>query len=80
MPWHKIKIVGKCEHDDGYDQTLTLWVQAYGRANAVAKAMIDRWLIADAELMSVEVLASQHDRPDDYNVVRDPDRGDSIID
>jgi len=80
MPWYRIKIVGKCERDDGYDQTLTVWVQAYGRANAVAKAMIDNWLIADAELVSVEVLASQRDRPSDYNLVRDLVRGDSIID
>lgn len=80
MQWHKVKIVGKCERDPGYDQELTIWVQAYGRENAVAKAMIDSWLISDAELRSVEVLASQAERPEDYNVVRDPDRGDSVID
>ena len=42
MQWHKLKIVGKCEHDDGYNQELVLWVEAYGRENAVAKAMIDQ--------------------------------------
>ena len=80
MQWHQIRIIGKCDHDDGYDQTLTLWVQAYGREKAVAKAMIDSWLISDAELRSVEVLATQHDKPDDYNIVRDLNRGDDIID
>ncbi len=77
MPqWHKLLIIGKCDHDDGYNQTLTLWVQAYGRERAVAKAMIDSHLISDAELRSVEVLETLHERPADWNIVRDPDRGD----
>lgn len=76
--WHRLKIVGKCEHDSGYDQTLTLWVQAYGRERAVAKAMIDSPLISDAELHSVEVVETRTDRPDDYNTVLDADRGEYL--
>jgi len=76
MQWHKLKIVGKCEHDDGYNQELVLWVQAYGRERAVAKAMMDQPLIADAELVSVEVLATQKHIPSDWDIIRDQDRGD----
>lgn len=75
MQWHQLKIVGKCENDDGYDQELVLWVDAYGRERAVAKAMIDSNLIADAELRTVEVLATQDERPKDWNIIRDKDRG-----
>lgn len=75
MQWHKLKIVGKCAHGDGYDQELVLWVEAFGRENAVAKAMIDNHLIADAELESVEVLSTKLHRPTDWNVVSDKDRG-----
>lgn len=63
-------------HDDGYDQELVLWVEAYGRENAVAKAMIDQPLIADSELASIEVIATEQTRPDDWNIIRDKDRGD----
>lgn len=76
MRWYQIKIVRTCEHDDGYDQALTMWVKAYGRINAVAKAMIDAPLISDAELKSVEVLATQDAKPSDWAIVRDKDRGD----
>lgn len=75
MQWHQLKIVGKCEYDDGYDQELVLWVEAYGRERAVAKAMIDNPLISDAELKTVEVLATKDDRPEDWNIIRDKDRG-----
>ncbi len=75
MQWHKLKIVGKCERDDGYDQELVLWVEAYGRECAIAKAMIDQPLISDADLASVEVLATEQKRPSDWNIIRDKDRG-----
>ena len=76
MQWHQLEIVGKCDRDDGYDQTLTLWVQAYGRERAVAKAMLDVPLISDAELRTVAVLVTQDTKPADWNIIRDPDRGD----
>ena len=64
MSWHQVRIVARGVDDSGYDQDLTVWVEAFGRASAVAKAMIDGHVWSDSELVRVEVLQTVKEKPD----------------
>lgn len=68
--WHQIQIVAKCDYDDGYNQTITLWVEAYGRERAIAIAMIQSHTWSDNEIELVRVLATEHKKPDDADVIQ----------
>lgn len=63
MQWHHIQITCKGINDNGYDQNFAVWVEAYGREAAVAKAMLDGHVWSDSELVQIKVLETRADKP-----------------